>query len=80
MHLETSAFIVSCGGNELNINVKLTGDSRETLMEADFEVQSRSSFWGSILKKVSVGDDAGAHLLNDHLIPYLNKYVPGRGE
>ena len=66
------------GENGLDINVKVTGDGRETVVEADFEVQSKKSFWGSILRKVSVGDDAGAHLLNDHLIPYLNKYVSRR--
>ena len=68
------------GENGLDINVKVTGDGKETVVEADFEVQSRKSFWGSILRKVSVGDDAGAHLLNDHLIPYLNKYVSRRVE
>ena len=68
------------GENGLDINVKVTGDGKETVVEADFEVQSKKSFWGSILRKVSVGDDAGAHLLNDHLIPYLNKYVSRRVE
>ena len=55
--------------------MKVIGVGRETVLEADFEVQNKKSFWGSILRKVSVSDDAWSHLLNDHLIPYLNKYV-----
>mgnify|MGYP001770724211 FL=1 len=50
------------------------------MVEADFEVQSKESFGGSMLRKVSLGDDSGTHLLTNHLIPYLNNYVSRRVE
>ena len=64
----------------MDTNIKVTGDERETVVEADFEVQSKESFGGSMLRKVSLGDDSGTHLLTNHLIPYLNNYVSRRVE